>query len=110
MFTGIVETMGLVEAVIRKDSTVSGGDGFSVTVGNAHTVLTDVHIGDSIAVDGNNSYCICGLIEKLKQCWEWKGVCLTVTEFDEKERMWFKVGVSPETLRKTTLGKQCTQE
>lgn len=29
------------------------------------------------------------------------GTCLTVTEFDES---WFKVGVAPETLRRTNLG------
>lgn len=43
-------------------------------------MLSDVHLGDSIAING---------------------VCLTVTEFNSTE---FKVGVAPETLRRTNLG------
>lgn len=34
-----------------------------------------------------------------------KGTCLTVTEFD---KTWFKVGVAPETLRRTNLGSLTT--
>ncbi|KAJ0910876.1 putative riboflavin synthase [Helianthus annuus] len=45
------------------------------------TVLQDVNLGDSIAVNGT---------------------CLTVTEFDT-QRLEFKVGLAPETLRKTSL-------
>ncbi|KAJ3163786.1 Riboflavin synthase alpha chain [Geranomyces variabilis] len=82
MFTGIVETMGTVRSIVPMDSTTSGGGGFSITIGDAEIVLEDVHLGDSIAVEG---------------------CCLTVTEFDEA-RTQFKVGVSPETLRKTSLG------
>ncbi|KAI8917466.1 riboflavin synthase [Entophlyctis helioformis] len=83
MFTGIVEVMGLVAAVVPNDATASGGNGFSLTVANASIVLSDVHIGDSISVNG---------------------VCLTVTEFDDA-RTQFKVGIAPETLRKTNLGE-----
>ena len=43
-------------------------------------MLTDAHLGDSISINGT---------------------CLTVTEFTSNE---FKVGVSPETLRRTNLG------
>ncbi|KAI8912188.1 hypothetical protein DFJ77DRAFT_441229 [Powellomyces hirtus] len=83
MFTGIVETMGKVDSIVPMDSTTSGGGGFSITVGDAAIVLSDVNLGDSIAVNG---------------------VCLTVTEFNA-ERTCFKVGISPETLRKTSLGE-----
>lgn len=47
----------------------------------ANTVLTDVNLGDSISVNG---------------------ACLTVTDFDTS-RSEFSVGLSPETLRKTSL-------
>lgn len=83
MFTGIVETMGRVSAVEPLDATESGGNGFTITIENAKVVLTDVNMGDSIAVNG---------------------VCLTVTEFNT-ERTMFKIGVAPETLRKTNLGE-----
>ncbi|KAI9105741.1 hypothetical protein DFS34DRAFT_26091 [Phlyctochytrium arcticum] len=83
MFTGIVETMGTVKSAVPMDSSESGGGGCSIVIGDASIVLTDVHIGDSIAVSG---------------------VCLTVTEFDDA-RSWFKVGIAPETLRKTNLGE-----
>ncbi|OAJ44170.1 riboflavin synthase, alpha subunit [Batrachochytrium dendrobatidis JEL423] len=65
------------------DTSETGGSGYSITVSDASVVLTDVHIGDSIAING---------------------VCMTVTEFDS-ERTSFKVGVAPETLRKTNLGE-----
>ena len=53
MFTGIVEEVGRVQSIVRRP------DAAVLTIA-AHTVLDDVHIGDSIAV-----------------C----GVCLTVTSF-----------------------------
>ncbi|KAJ3105093.1 Riboflavin synthase alpha chain [Phlyctochytrium planicorne] len=73
--------MGTVEAVVPVDVTWSGGAGFSITIANASTVLADVKIGDSIAVNG---------------------ICLTVTEFDDAKAS-FKVGVAPETMRKTNV-------
>ncbi|KAI8816350.1 uncharacterized protein EV422DRAFT_591807 [Fimicolochytrium jonesii] len=82
MFTGIVEVMGTVAEIVPMDTTSTGGGGFSLTVGDAQVVLPDVNLGDSIAVNG---------------------VCLTVTAFDDA-RTWFKVGIAPETLRKTSLG------
>eukprot|EP00842_Homolaphlyctis_polyrhiza_P003026 jgi/Hompol1/3724/HPOL_003339-RA len=82
MFTGIIETMGRIAASVPIDSSESGGNGFSLTIDQAAIVLTDVHIGDSITVNG---------------------VCITVTEFDEA-RTWFKTGLAPETLRRTNLG------
>jgi len=52
MFTGIVETMGMVLAADKMDSSASGGGGTSLTIGNASVVLEDVHLGDSIACNG----------------------------------------------------------
>ncbi|KAF9350262.1 Riboflavin synthase alpha chain [Mortierella sp. AD094] len=80
MFTGIVEILGKVIDIAPLDFSESGGQGFSITIGEATEILGDCHLGDSIAVNGT---------------------CLTVTEF---EPSWFKVGVAPETLRKTNLG------
>ncbi|ODQ44902.1 hypothetical protein PICMEDRAFT_73707 [Pichia membranifaciens NRRL Y-2026] len=80
MFTGIVELMGTVAEYNPQDDTESGGHGVSLTIKDASEILTDCHLGDSIAVNGT---------------------CLTVTEFDADT---FKVGVSLETLKKTDLG------
>jgi len=74
-----VESIGIVKAVVPHDNSESGGNGFSLTV-HAPDILSDCHIGDSISIDG---------------------VCLTVTEFDQNT---FKVGLSPETLHRTSLG------
>ncbi|KAJ3318039.1 Riboflavin synthase alpha chain [Blyttiomyces sp. JEL0837] len=81
VFTGIVETMGTVGDIVPIDKTWSGGAGFSITINDASPVLEDVHLGDSIAVNG---------------------ICLTVTEFDEA-KTFFKVGIAPETMRKTNI-------
>lgn len=56
MFTGLVEEIGVVDAVGHK------GDHFDLTIG-AETVLDGVALGDSIAING---------------------VCLTVTAFDKE--------------------------
>ena len=80
MFTGLVETMGTVEKIDAMDTSTEGGSGFSLLIGQAEVVLTDCKLGDSISVNG---------------------VCLTVTMHTKDK---FKVGISPETLRKTNLG------
>ena len=69
MFTGIVEEIGAVKAM----------DAGRLTIG-ASVVVSDVSVGDSIAVNG---------------------ACLTVTEHDASS---FAVDVVPETLRRTNLG------
>ncbi|KAJ5818421.1 Riboflavin synthase [Penicillium riverlandense] len=84
MFTGLVETIGTVTALEPLDTTTSGGGGTSLTISDCAEILTDAHLGDSISVNGT---------------------CLTVTEFDNT---WFKVGVAPETLRRTNLGSLTT--
>ncbi|KAI6244937.1 Riboflavin synthase [Erysiphe necator] len=76
MFTGIVETMGVVSEL-----KLSGGEtGTTLTIDDASEILTDCRLGDSINVNGT---------------------CLTVTWNDATS---FKVGVAPETLRRTNLG------
>lgn len=52
MFTGIVETMGTVAEIVPMDTSASGGGGFSITISDARVVLSDVNLGDSIAVNG----------------------------------------------------------
>ncbi|KAI6880856.1 riboflavin synthase subunit alpha [Hortaea werneckii] len=80
MFTGIVESIGIVSHLVQHDESSSGGGGTSLTISNCADVLVDANLGDSISINGT---------------------CLTVTEFSKDE---FKVGVSPETLRRTNLG------
>ncbi|KAF1825989.1 riboflavin synthase alpha chain [Dissoconium aciculare CBS 342.82] len=80
MFTGIVEIIGTVSALKSLDESSSGGGGTSLTISDCAEILGDAHLGDSISVNGT---------------------CLTVTEFSKNE---FKVGVAPETLRRTNLG------
>jgi len=72
IFTGIVEELGKVREIRR------GSQSCQLEIAASH-VLTDVKLGDSIAVNG---------------------VCLTVTAF---EAGWFAADVMWETLRKTNL-------
>lgn len=81
MFTGIVECMGSIAKIQEMDMSESGGQGLSVIIKDCPQILTDCHIGDSIAVNG---------------------ICLTVTEFDTNT---FKIGISPETVRRTNVGQ-----
>jgi riboflavin synthase len=72
MFTGIIEEIGTVANIQH------GRESFVLTI-DAKKVLTDVHLGDSIAVNG---------------------VCLTVTSFTENK---FTVDVMPETVKASSL-------
>lgn len=72
MFTGLIEEIGSLRSVERQ------GEAMILTI-NAATVLEDVKLGDSIAVNG---------------------VCLTVVKFDARS---FAVDVMPETYRHTNL-------
>lgn len=72
MFTGLIEEMGVLRSVKRR------GEAMILTI-SASTVLKDVKLGDSIAVNG---------------------VCLTVVEYDQNV---FSVDVMPETYRLTNL-------
>lgn len=70
MFTGIIEEVGHVARI--------GGGSLVI---DCQKVLEDVHLGDSIAVNG---------------------VCLTVTYFDRSS---FTADVMPETVRRTSLAE-----
>ena len=74
MFTGIVEELGSVRRVLP------GAQAGKIVIA-ARKVLEDVHIGDSIAVNG---------------------VCLTVVAVGDGE---FTADVMPETLRRSGLGQ-----
>ena len=80
MFTGIVEEMGEVVSLEEKDDMVlwdgSTGSGTELTV-KGNIALEGAYLGCSICVSG---------------------VCLTATELKEDQ---FKVGLAPETLRRT---------
>ena len=69
MFTGIVQEVGSIVSITGNSLTVA-----------ANSVLKDVELGGSIAVNG---------------------ICLTVTRFNSSS---FSVDVMPETFRRTNLG------
>lgn len=71
MFTGIIEEVGRIRSIRSQGR-------FAI---DARHVVSDVRLGDSIAVNG---------------------VCLTVVAFDSRG---FEVDVVPETLRRSTLGE-----
>ncbi len=70
MFTGIIEEVGKIRSI--------GGGTIAI---DAQRVLEDVHLGDSICVNG---------------------ICLTVTSFDARH---FTADVMPETVRRTSLAE-----
>ncbi|MEH7414600.1 riboflavin synthase [Neobacillus drentensis] len=72
MFTGIIEEIGKVAKIQRT------ANSYVLTI-EAEKILQDIHLGDSIAVNG---------------------VCLTVTSFIGKQ---FTVDVMPETVKATSL-------
>lgn len=72
MFTGIIEEVGKIRQIKK------GMNSAVVTIG-AQKVLIDVHIGDSIAVNG---------------------ICLTVTSYTKKD---FTADVMHESLRRSSL-------
>lgn len=74
MFTGIIEEIGTMRKITRKGNTMV------VTI-EAKKVLSDVQLGDSIAVNG---------------------VCLTVIQFDATT---VSMDVMPETYRQTNLAE-----
>ena len=85
MFTGIVEEMGTVVSLEQRDDMTlwdgSNGSGRELTV-QGNVVLEGAYLGCSICVSG---------------------VCLTATKLDTTKKQ-FKVGLAPETLRRTYLG------
>ena len=73
MFTGIIEEGGVIKNIKMCAK-------LAVITIQANTVMEDIHLGDSIAMNG---------------------VCLTVTSFDKNS---YSVDVMHETLRRTNLG------
>ncbi|OEF23912.1 riboflavin synthase [Vibrio rumoiensis] len=71
MFTGIVEAVGTITAIIPK------GEDVTVTVDAGKLDMSDVQLGDSIATNG---------------------VCLTVVKFDQRS---YSADLSLETLKRT---------
>jgi len=88
----LVEHIGTISALNPLDT--SAGNGFSATVSDVGPILEDVHLGDSISING-----IC----RIHTMTLIVGTCLTVTEYDGTTS--FKVGIAPETLRRTNLGQ-----
>lgn len=74
MFTGIIEEIGSVVAIRH-------GLHSAVLTVQANKILTDIHLGDSIAVNG---------------------VCLTVTQYTTTD---FSADVMHETLTRSSMGK-----
>lgn len=74
MFTGIIEETGTLKTIQKKSVS-------AILTVQAKKILSDIHIGDSIAVNG---------------------VCLTVTSFDSST---FCADVMHETLNRSALGK-----
>jgi riboflavin synthase len=74
MFTGIIEEVGIIKGIQK-------GANWSVMTIQAASILKDVQLGDSIAVNG---------------------ICLTVTSFKASQ---FTVDVMPETMDKTSLSE-----
>lgn len=72
LFTGIIEEIGKVDRIVQQ------GEAIVLSV-DASKILEDVHLGDSISVNG---------------------VCLTVTSFTSNK---FTVDIMPETVRATSL-------
>lgn len=73
MFTGIIEEVGKIK-------NIQGGTNYKLTIG-ASKILEDIHLGDSIAVNG---------------------ICLTAISWDNSS---FTVDVMRETLERTSLHK-----
>jgi len=58
MFKGIIEIKGKIFSINKNDETQTGGNGFSLVIGEAKSILGDCHLGDSIAVNGINQFII----------------------------------------------------
>lgn len=74
MFTGIIEEVGVIKSIRM------GAKSAVITI-EAEKVMEDIHLGDSIAMNG---------------------VCLTVTSFDKNS---YSVDIMHESLRRTNLGE-----
>ncbi|KAI9849245.1 MAG: rRNA-binding ribosome biosynthesis protein utp25 [Sclerophora amabilis] len=76
----VLEDANIDPAVAALDNPDGAGE-TTMTVSGAEEILHDAHLGDSISINGT---------------------CLTITSFTSTS---FTVGISPETLRRTNLGR-----
>ncbi|MEO0488399.1 MAG: riboflavin synthase [Cyanobacteria bacterium J06639_16] len=81
MFTGLIQSLGTLEPLGETRLKVTCLKGGHQSAAIAHPILSDMALGDSIAVDG---------------------VCLTV---ESKLPQGFVASASPETLQRSTLGQ-----
>ncbi|MEM9818634.1 MAG: riboflavin synthase [Cyanobacteria bacterium P01_D01_bin.6] len=81
MFTGLIQSLGTLEPLGETRLKVTYLKGAQQSAAIAHPILSDMALGDSIAVDG---------------------VCLTV---ESKLPQGFVASASPETLQRSTLGQ-----
>ena len=51
-----VEHLGTISELIPNDTSDSGGNGFSATITDVGPILEDVHLGDSISINGSPPY------------------------------------------------------
>ncbi|EMR08112.1 riboflavin synthase, alpha subunit [Pneumocystis murina B123] len=79
MFTGIIEAIGLL-------SKIENHDGISWSISDTNSIISDMHSGDSISING---------------------ACLTITEINNNS---FKLNISPETLKRTNFGSMSEGE
>ncbi|KAJ6258518.1 hypothetical protein Dda_6562 [Drechslerella dactyloides] len=77
------EENAFVSELLELDSSSSGGNGCSMTISDCAEILSDALLGDSICVNGT---------------------CLTITSLSD-DLTSFKLGIAPETLRRTNLGQ-----
>ena len=89
-----------IAALKSLDNSADGSKGVLLTISSCAKILSDMHQGDSISINGILSiYCFPLKVPNFEiAC---KGTCLTVTAFDDA---CFEVTVSPETLQRTNLG------
>lgn len=80
MFTGLVQALGIIDSIDGQSLRLSWSGG-----GAPAALFADAALGDSIAVDG---------------------ICLTVTQLSPRG---FTAAISPETLRRTSLGHLAPQ-
>jgi riboflavin synthase len=52
----VVEYLGVISSLTPLDTSSSGGNGFSATITDVGPILEDVHLGDSISINGSSHF------------------------------------------------------
>jgi riboflavin synthase alpha subunit len=52
----VVEHLGVISSLTPLDTSSSGGNGFSATITDVGPILEDVHLGDSISINGSSHF------------------------------------------------------